>query len=137
MLEMRFEEVELLKGKASPFVDGITIAEPEDFDDQIDIHADSLVAASHGLGVRAVGKPGGHVEIEVRQLASGGGSVRLQNVASDHPLLTSNGDGHHDTTVLQALTTPLVPPTLKWTFQYHDLTRFRGGSCPFKTRETL
>jgi hypothetical protein len=148
------------KGKASLFVDGINIAEPEDFDDQTDIHMDSLVAGSHGLGVRAVGKPGGYVEVEVRQLASGGGgggdpdlpapgevridpgtgaldmvnadgSVRLQNVASDHPLLTPNGDGHHDTTVLQALTTPLVELPGKddgsvayfvnWEFQVVDL----------------
>ena len=147
------------KGKASLFLDGLNIAEPEDFDDQIDIHTDSLVAGSHGLGVRAVGKPGGFVNVEVRQLESGGGGgdpdlpapgeiqidtatgavdmvsadgrVRLQNVATDHPLLTPNGDGHHDTTVFQSLTTPLVDLPgkddgtveyfLDWEFQIVDL----------------
>ncbi len=146
------------KGKASIFVDGINIAEPEDFDDQIDVYTDSLVAGSHGLGVRAVGKPGGYLDVEVRQLGSGGGgdpdlpapgevkidpksgavdmvsadgNVRLQNVMTDHPLLTPNGDGHHDTTTFQALTTPLVTLPgkddgsvdyfLDWEFQIVDL----------------
>ncbi|MGA8205371.1 MAG: hypothetical protein WB812_12675 [Woeseiaceae bacterium] len=59
------------------------------------------------------------------------GTVRLQNVAADHPLLTANGDGNHDTTVLQALTTPLVDLPgkndgsvayfLDWQFQITDL----------------
>jgi hypothetical protein len=122
-------------GKAFLSVDGMSIAEPEDYDDGTVEQTMSLVSGSHGLGVRAVGKPGGYVDVEVRRLASGSGdggpglpspgeviidpetgaldmvnadgSVRLQNVATDHPLLTPNGDGHHDTTVFQALTTPL------------------------------
>ncbi len=146
------------KGKSFMYLDGARIADPEDFDDGFEEQTHSLAAGAHGLGIRAVGKPGEFVDVEIRQLTNGGGgdpdlpapgeiridpatgaldmvnadgSVRLQNVASDHPLLTPNGDGHHDTTVLQALTTPLVPLPGKddgsveyfvdWEFQITDL----------------
>lgn len=59
------------------------------------------------------------------------GSVRLQNLATDHPLLTPNGDGDDDTTIFSALTTPLVPLPgkddstvdyfLDWAFQVVNL----------------
>ena len=123
------------KGKAFLYLDGQKIAEPEAFDDSIEQQVYSLNAGSHGVGVTPVGKPGGYVDVEVRTLAGNGGgdpsiptpgevridpatgaldtvnadgSVRLQNVATDHPLLTPNGDGSNDSTVFQALTTPLV-----------------------------
>ena len=146
------------KGKAFLYLDGERTAEPEDFDDGEEIHTYMLSAGSHGNGISLVGKPGGSVEVEIRQLSSGGGTdpglpapgevridaetgaldmvnadgtVRLQNVVTDHPLLTANGDGHHDTTELQALTTPLVDLPgkedgtvayyLDWQFRITDL----------------
>ena len=151
------------KGKGFLYLDGGRIAEPEDFDDGAEVQTYSLAAGSHGQGVRLVGKPGEFLDVEIRALVAGGGggtdpglpapgevqidpdtgaldmvsadgAVRLQNVATDHPLLTPNGDGHHDTTVLQALTTPLVPLPgkdegtvayyLDWQFQIVDL-----GTC--------
>jgi hypothetical protein len=149
------------EGKAIVYNDGAKIAEPEDFDDRLEEQVIHLAAGDHGLGVRVVGSPAGFVDVTVLQVANGGGgddddpdlpmpgeiridaatgaldmvssdgAVRLQNVATDHPLLTLNGDGHHDTTMLQALTTPLnelpgkddgsVAYFLDWEFQLVDL----------------
>jgi hypothetical protein len=59
------------------------------------------------------------------------GKVRLQNLATDHPYLTPDGDGDNDVTEFRALVTPLVALPGKddgsvnyfvaWEFQIRDL----------------
>ena len=106
---------------ANPMVyfDGARIATPRDFagSRSHELTLDSS-AGTHELQVQVAGAPGAYAEIEVRErmpidgdtvvdVTNGDGTVRLTDVATDHPLLTPNGDGHHDDTVFTALVEPL------------------------------
>lgn len=129
---------------AAPFVwvDGDKIARPVSFsDDRTEETTVDLGTGSHELKVKIVGQPDAWVDVEVREpfAAIGGtvdmvnadGSLRLTNVATDHPLLTPNGDGHHDDTVFNADVEPLnflpgkdngtVDYFLDWEFSVIDL----------------
>lgn len=124
-------------------IDGDAIAMPNDFNQKSDgLEGEfDLGTGSHTLDVELTSMPGSFVEIEVREAhpqldstvvtISDDSKLRLTNVAVDHPLLTPNGDGHHDDTVLNADVEPLVELPghedgsidyfLDWTFVIYDI----------------
>ncbi len=100
-------------------INGSAIASPSSFGRDVAL-IEAEVAATAGantLDVLLASGPGRTVEIEVREqftslntgldLVNDDGSLRLTNVATDHPLLTPNGDGHHDETFFNADVEPL------------------------------
>lgn len=107
-----------------------------------------LSAGPHELDIWLASAPGAFVEIEVRErfpaldsdvtTISDDGSMELTNVATDHPLLTPNGDGHHDLTAFNADVEPLIALPgkddgtvdyfLEWEFFLVDLDSCGGVS---------
>lgn len=101
-------------------VDGDDVAAPEDFNQNVELveRESDLGAGQHELRVRLASKPGSSVEIEVREprptldqpssKIGPAGALEITNVATDHPLLTPNGDGHHDETSFNVDGIPLI-----------------------------
>lgn len=130
--------------KAYPFayLDGDKIARPQSFfDDRTEEQTHDLEAGEHSIDIKLLGWRGAYVDVEVRErfdgpadaldMTNADGSLRLTNVATNHPLVTPNGDGHHDTTNFVADVEPLnelpgkddgtVDYFLEWEFQVVDL----------------
>lgn len=101
-------------------VDGASAAVPSDFNQQSDgvERSFALGEGTHELSVDLASGPGSFIEVEVREpfpqlndaaeTIGPNGALRLTNVATDHPLLTPNGDGHHDDTVFNLDGEPLI-----------------------------
>ncbi len=101
-------------------IDGATVAAQSDFGGEwtgtVDEH--DLGAGDHSLSVRLASTPGAYVDIEVREafpeldssevVVGSNGALQVYNTATDHPLLTPNGDGHHDDTIFNVDGEPLI-----------------------------
>jgi hypothetical protein len=124
-------------------IDDDDVAGPNDFDQTVDVveREVGLSAATHDLDVKLASRPGSFVEVEVREpfpalgqpysKVGPNGALEITNVATDHPLFTPNGDGHHDETAFNVDGEPLIPLPgkddgsveyfLEWTVYVYDL----------------
>ena len=102
---------------------------------------EELGIGAHTIDVELAAGPTAVVEVEVRErfrqldapldIVGAQGALLLTNVATDHPLLTPNGDGHNDDTVFNAEGVPLIELPgeadgsidyfLEWSFVIVDL----------------